>query len=89
MVEPIELQIESVPAIPDADVVAALWAEGLAVVVIGSGDCLEVAVREPAAVTELSRRVGDALDRLIRAQPRSLVAARLGPLAFCIHPVAA
>jgi hypothetical protein len=83
------LQIESIPAIPDADIVAALRAEGLAVDVIGRGDRLEMAVRETTTITDLSRRVAEALDRLVWTQPRSLVAERLGPLAFSIHPVAA
>ena len=83
------VQIESVPTIPDADVVAALSAEGLSCDVIGSGAYLEVAVREPDAVAELTGRVTAAVNGLVEAQPRSLVADRLGPLSFCIHPVAA
>ncbi len=83
------VQIESVPTIPDADVVAALWAEGLAVDVIGSGTRLDIAVHESAPVDELMGQVTAAVNRLVRAQPRSLVADRLGPLSFCIHPVAA
>jgi len=83
------IQIESVPTIPDADVVAALSAEGLAVDVVGSGTCLEVAVRESGGIAELSGRVTAAVNRLVWAQPRSLVADRLGPLSFCIHPAAA
>ena len=88
MYEPL-LQIESIPVIADADVVAALEAEGLAVDVVGSGDRLEVAVRETAAIADLSHRVAEALDRLVWTQPRSLVTERLGPLAFSIHPAAA
>ena len=83
------IQIESVPAIPDADVVAALSAEGLAVDVIGSGTRLEIAVHESAPVDELTGQVMAAVNRLVWAQPRSLVADRLGPLSFSIHPAAA